>query len=218
MTGISQTELPVQVAKGVIRGDDAALADAYRVLAQPVMNLATRILKDRQLAEEVVQDTFIDLVEKSSQIRESQAIAGWVRTVATNHCLMRLRSPWHAKRVNLEADEFDQSRTDGDERSTTPDHSAEDTIEKAFGQLSVETRAVVWLHDVEGYTHKEIGELMGKTTSFSKSQLARGYEKLLSWRENQVRAQSMSQGLDHTINEKRDVAIDTGYIKPTCAS
>ena len=102
MTGISQTELSAQVAKGVIRGDQVALADAYRVLAQPVMNLAARILKDKQLAEEVVQDTFIDLVEKSKQIREANAIAGWVRTVATNHCLMKLRSPWHAKRVDLE--------------------------------------------------------------------------------------------------------------------
>ena len=41
--------------------------------------------------------------------------------------------------------------------------------------------AVVWLHDVEGYTHEEIAELMGMTTSFSKSQLARAHQKLRRW-------------------------------------
>ena len=40
------------------------------------------------------------------------------------------------------------------------------------------SRAVVWLHDVEGYTHREIGEALGRTTSFSKSQLARAYHRL----------------------------------------
>ena len=40
------------------------------------------------------------------------------------------------------------------------------------------SRAVVWLHDVEGFTHKEIASLMGKTESFSKSQLSRAYQRL----------------------------------------
>jgi RNA polymerase sigma-70 factor (ECF subfamily) len=40
---------------------------------------------------------------------------------------------------------------------------------------------VVWLHDVEGYTHDEIAALMGKTTSFSKSQLARAHQRLRRW-------------------------------------
>ena len=40
------------------------------------------------------------------------------------------------------------------------------------------SRTVVWLHDVEGFTHKEIAKLMGKTESFSKSQLSRAYQRL----------------------------------------
>ena len=49
---------------------------------------------------------------------------------------------------------------------------------EALEGLSDTARVVVWLHDVEGYTHGEIGELMGKTTSFSKSQLSRAHERL----------------------------------------
>src|SRR5467141_4097080 len=51
-------------------------------------------------------------------------------------------------------------------------------LERAFEQLSETSRAVVWLHDVEGYTHEEIAEQMGKTVSFSKSQLARAHVRL----------------------------------------
>ena len=51
-------------------------------------------------------------------------------------------------------------------------------LEAALSKLSETSRAAVWLHDVEGYTHEEIAELMGKTVSFSKSQLSRAHARL----------------------------------------
>jgi len=54
-------------------------------------------------------------------------------------------------------------------------------LEAALERLSETSRAVVWLHDVEGYTHEEIASMMGKTPSFSKSQLARAHARLRSW-------------------------------------
>jgi RNA polymerase sigma-70 factor (ECF subfamily) len=51
-------------------------------------------------------------------------------------------------------------------------------LERAFEQLSETSRVVVWLHDVEGFTHEEIAERMGRTVSFSKSQLARAHARL----------------------------------------
>jgi RNA polymerase sigma-70 factor (ECF subfamily) len=59
-------------------------------------------------------------------------------------------------------------------------HGGDDQIalERALAELSDTARAVVWLHDVEGYTHREIGKMMGRTASFSKSQLARAHDRL----------------------------------------
>jgi RNA polymerase sigma-70 factor (ECF subfamily) len=51
-------------------------------------------------------------------------------------------------------------------------------LERALDALPATARAVVWLHDVEGLTHREIAKLMGRTASFSKSQLARAHERL----------------------------------------
>ena len=51
-------------------------------------------------------------------------------------------------------------------------------LERALDRLGETARLVVWLHDVEGYTHAEIGTLLGGTSSLSKSQLARAHERL----------------------------------------
>jgi RNA polymerase sigma-70 factor (ECF subfamily) len=51
-------------------------------------------------------------------------------------------------------------------------------LDAALAALPPVSRAVVWLHDVEGFTHKEIATLMGRTESFSKSQLSRAYQRL----------------------------------------
>lgn len=190
MAGIVGTELAPDVAQGVMRGDRAALAAAYESLAQNVLNLAMRILQNRSLAEEVLQDTFVDLLEKWAQIQAVDRIPAWVRAVATNHCLMKLRSPWMARKLDIETDVVLDATQATSRREEWPN------IEKALASLPVETRAVIWLHDVEGFTHKEIGELMGKTTSFSKSQLTRGYERLLAWSEGRENAKNLNMPAD----------------------
>ncbi len=172
MAKFADLHLDSGVIRGLKRGDRHAQAVAYRTLAPAVMGMAVRILQDVGIAQEVVQDTFVELIEKAHTLNDPNAVLGWVRKVAVNHCLMRLRSPWHKRRVTLELIE-DVDVANGAAR-------IEDMrdIERALGALEAETRMVVWLHDVEGYTHREIGTLLGRTASYSKSQLARGYRKL----------------------------------------
>ena len=171
MAGFSKVSLDADTARGLKRGNPVAQSEAYRLLAAPIMSMAQRILQDRGLAEEVVQDTFVSLLERAHTLRNAQAVVGWVRQTAVNHCLMRLRSPWQQRRTASEPfDEADQASPGSDDLYD---------LERALGRLGADTRMVVWLHDVEGYTHQEIGTLFNKTSSYSKSQLSRGYQKLL---------------------------------------
>ncbi|MEM7098759.1 MAG: sigma-70 family RNA polymerase sigma factor [Pseudomonadota bacterium] len=199
-SSFAKVEISPNVASRVLRGESAAIAQAYEVMAQAVMNLAYRMLNDRQMAEEVLQDTFIDLLEKYSQIKSPGAISPWVRTVAVNHCLMKLRSPWHARRSAQDADAVFEQHPDmhvqQDSSVSTQD------LESALGVLNPDSRAVLWLHDVEGYTHKEIGHLMGKTASFSKSQLARAYGKLMGWRSNPA-ATNVKKNIENDDENRR---------------
>lgn len=172
MAGFAPTKLNEETAEGLKRGDPAAQAEAYRILAPPIMGMAVRILGDRGLAEEVVQDTFVTLIERADSLRNAAAAVGWVRQTAINHCLMRLRSPWQQRRVGEPLAEVT------DPSQSAPREENLRDLERALARLGPETRMVLWLHDVEGFTHREIAGLFGKSESFSKSQLARGYEKL----------------------------------------
>ena len=154
------------------RGDTAAQGHLYETFAPMVYTLARRMLVSPALAEDVLQETFVEVLRKLHTYRGEAALGFWVRRIAVNKCLMYLRSSWNSRRVE----------TDAIESLYPPvrDARAEDQIalEHALASLSDSSRMVVWLHDVEGYTHKEIGTMMGRTASFSKSRLARAHKRL----------------------------------------
>jgi RNA polymerase sigma-70 factor (ECF subfamily) len=129
-------------------------------------------------AEDLVQETFIEVMRSIKQFRGEAAIGSWIRRIAVTKALMFLRSAWTARSQSL-ADNWDDM-TPGDAASHGISRHPDDAmdLDAALANLPSVSRAVVWLHDVEGYTHKEIAAAMGKTESFSKSQLSRAYQRL----------------------------------------
>ena len=126
-------------------------------------------------AEDLLQDTFIEIMRNIGQFRGEAPIGAWVRQVAVSKALMFLRSSWQRQGRSL----------DDDWEETTPgvqpareSHDEVIDLDSALARLPDTARAVVWLHDVEGFTHREIGQFMGKSESFSKSQLSRAYQRL----------------------------------------
>jgi RNA polymerase sigma factor (sigma-70 family) len=154
------------------RGDRQAHADLYTALAPTVYTLARRMLASEALAEDVLQETFVEVLRKIRAFRGEADFGSWVKRIAINKCLMHLRSGWCARRGAMPDVETLREPGCGDsvERQIA--------LDWALAQLSDTARVVVWLHDVEGYTHNEIGRMMHRTTSFSKSQLARAHEHL----------------------------------------
>ncbi len=153
-------------------GDPEALETLYRAYEVPVYNLARRICRTAEDAEDVLQETFFEVCRSIGRYREEGTLWGWIRTIAASKALMRLRRNKYRDTDELH-DEVIGSRRD-------ETHLRMD-LEAALERLSETSRAVVWLHDVEGYTHEEIAGMMGKTASFSKSQLARAHARLRRW-------------------------------------
>ncbi|HEX5340132.1 MAG TPA: RNA polymerase sigma factor, partial [Gammaproteobacteria bacterium] len=141
------------------QGEAAAQAELFRLFGRAVYTLARRLLVKPELAEDVLQDTFVEVLRNLSTFRGEAPFGMWLRRIAVNHCLMHLRSPWQRRR--LELDDGDES---GMLRSIDAGLDALD-LERALEALPAEARAVVWLHDVEGYTHQEIGRMLNATTS-----------------------------------------------------
>jgi len=153
-------------------GDAAALESLYKAYEVPVYSLARRICRTAEDAEDVLQETFFEVCRSIGRYRGDGSLWGWIRTIAASKALMRLRRNKYRDTDELEDDAPSHRKQD---------HHLRMDLEAALERLPETSRAVVWLHDVEGYTHEEIAGMMGKTVSFSKSQLARAHTRLRSW-------------------------------------
>lgn len=182
MDTASGQSIDVELLERARLGDTAAHAELYRAYAPMVYTVARRLLGSNAAAEDALQDCFVEVIRKASHYRGDAGIHGWIRQIAINKALSQLRSPWLRRRV-LAA----PPRVDGEMARPDPAEPGHDPNERiashlalsaALDSLAATARAVVWLHDVEGYTHEEVGRLMGRSTSFSKSQLARAYRQL----------------------------------------
>lgn len=179
MSRFSEASVDQATITGARRGDASAQEQVYRTFSRAVYSLAMRLTQRQALAEEILQDTFFIVLTRFDTYREEAPLGYWIREIAVNRCLMELRSGWHRKvrLFNPEPGAVDamENGTDSAIDSTPVDGL---DLERALTRLADTGRAVVWLHDVEGYTHQEIATLMGKSSSFSKSQLARAHKKL----------------------------------------
>ena len=107
----------------------------------------------------------------------SGAVAGPRRTAPVRQSY-RAPCQGQTRQPSLSSEPLDRSASWWRQREDT---ALRMDLEASLERLSETSRAVVWLHDVEGYTHEEIAAMMGKTPSFSKSQLARAHVRLRRW-------------------------------------
>ena len=174
MSKFADIQIDRAIVKRAARGDARAHEIIYRAFAAPVYSLSLRFTRAPAQAEDLVQETFIEIMRSIAKFRGEAALGSWIRRIAVSKALMYLRSAWTARGQSL-ADDWDDV-TPGDAAthgvSSRPDMALD--LDAALANLPSVSRAVVWLHDVEGFTHKE----MGRTESFSKSQLSRAYQRL----------------------------------------
>nr|WP_282452585.1 sigma-70 family RNA polymerase sigma factor [Lysobacter sp. CAU 1642] len=156
------------------RGDVQAFEELYRTFARPVHALAWRLLQDADEAADVLHDVMLKVHHGLPGFRGEAPIWAWIRQIASNEALMRLRR--RSRLEYLPGDELPEPEDDG---THWPLQAAEQALlGEALAQLPAVTRAVIWLYHGEGLTHEEIGSAMGRSRSFSKSQLMRGVNRL----------------------------------------
>lgn len=176
MPRISEISLPDDLVAAARAGQVAALEAVHAATAGAIYTLLRRLVRRPAIAEELLQETFVDVLQHIGAYEGRCPLPAWIRTLAVNRALMYLRSPWHRGLEWLDKD------PGGPDRLPAPAcdaHAPLDAgLERALMTLPALSRAVVWLHDVEGFTHAEIGLALGRTPSFSKSQLSRAHRRL----------------------------------------
>jgi len=168
-----ELDVPQSLVDRARGGDVAAFEQLYRRFERPVFNLAWRMLGDADAAREILQDAMLKVFQRIGQYRSDAPFWAWLRQIVMNEALMRLRRD---RRFDIDADAETDEIVDAD----APPWVRADALalERALGKLPALTRSVLWMYHVEGYSHPEIADLVGKTVSFSKSQVARGTARL----------------------------------------
>jgi RNA polymerase sigma factor (sigma-70 family) len=188
---LADIDVPEGLIAGARAGSESACGRLYAALAPSTFGLIRRLVGPRALAEDLFQDTMMAVYEHLDDYRGEGPFGAWVRRIAVSKCLMYLRSPWHRARFELAARGERSALGRDHEREheltelggpVVPAPAAECLdVERALASLSPTSRAVVWLYEVEGYSHQEIAQAFGRTVSFSKSQLARAHRRLREW-------------------------------------
>jgi RNA polymerase sigma-70 factor (ECF subfamily) len=153
-------------------GDETAFRALYRRHTPALYRLALRLGGgDGPWAEEVVQRAWIRAVEGLSSFAWRSSLSSWLGGIAIN-CAREL---WREARTRSETALAEESPVAAP-RSLAPEERVD--LERAIERLPAGYREVFVLHDVEGYTHEEIGGLLGIESGTSKSQLSRARQRL----------------------------------------
>ncbi len=165
-------------------GDPEAFGALYRKHSNRVYKLCLGMVKDATLAEDMVQDAFLQAFRRIHTFRGDSQFSTWLYRIAVNAVLMYFRRCKTNPLANAETErEDDEQEAPHSERFSTLDLrlvSSTDRIElhRAVQMLPPGYRIMFILHDVEGYEHAEIASLLGCTPGNTKSQLFKARRRL----------------------------------------
>lgn len=158
--------------EGAARGDPRAVRALYERYAPRVFAVVRRMAGENDLAQDWAQESWIRIFRALPSFRGESRFSTWIHRIAVNTALQALRSAGTRARREGEMPAVVAIPPE------TRDVLLEDRLESALDQVPEGMRTVLVLHDVEGYTHEEIGSLLGINPGTSKSQLFKGRAKM----------------------------------------
>jgi len=190
-------------------GNVTAFEELYKSNHRRVYSLCLRMTQNTTEAEDLTQDVFVQLFRKLETFRGEASFVTWLHRLTVNVVLMHFRKP--AMRMERTTDDGEMptrvvAGTANPARMSLIDHIS---LDHAIKQLAPGYRAVLILHDVEGYEHEQIGKILGCAVGTSKSQLHKARLKLRRLLEGQTRYRHRahkSQGQLPSLNFQQQLA------------
>lgn len=172
--------------EGCLRGDRKAQAALYTRFAPKMYGVCLRYAANSDEAEDILQEGFVKVFRKLESFRSEGSFEGWVRRIFVNTAIEHFRRKTYLQPIT----EREEESFEGAYLSAL-DTMAEKDVVSLIQQLSPGYRTVFNMYVVEGYSHKQIAEMLGISEGTSKSQLSR--------------AKQILQGLVQKHIEKRKV-------------
>lgn len=171
-----------ELMRKVALGDRAAFGQLFDRYHQLALNLAWRVLSERQEAEDVVQETFLQLWRDAGSYKPERGnVSTWIVTITRSRAIDKLRS-WKSRRIadlGIEREE-EENLTEHlpDPAATQESLDNRLLVRKAFGSLAVEQRVVIEMAYYEGMSQSEIAEALREPLGTIKTRIRSGLIKL----------------------------------------
>lgn len=156
-------------------GNRQAQFELYKLYSKAMYNVCLRMVKSELDAEDILQNSFVDIFTKLDTFQFQSSIGAWIKRIVLNNCINFL------KRNRVHFEELDERFTNLKEEERSDDEQVGLTVERvnrALFELPDGYRVVFSLYMLEGYDHKEIAEILNITEATSKSQFSRAKSKL----------------------------------------
>ncbi|MGB0985390.1 MAG: RNA polymerase sigma factor [Saprospiraceae bacterium] len=170
-----------EIVEACMSGSRQAQFQLYKLYSKAMYNICCRMLNSEADAEDILQNSFMDVFSKLHYFRFESSIGAWIKRIVVNNCINFLKK----KRLQIvdigEKDVVDDSKKEvwNDSQLNVKE------INAAINLLPDGYRVVLNLYLLEGYDHQEIGEILSISASTSKSQYSRAKKKLRGILENQ---------------------------------
>jgi len=207
------------------RGDAEAFASLFHAHKMRVYSLCLRMTNNTAEAEDLAQEAFLQVFRKLATFRAESAFSTWVYRIAVNTVLMHFRKKSPC-RVSLDESYCDQ----GDSKPTRREYGTRDgrletsvtrvALTRAISELPQGYRVIFILHEVDGYQHSEIAELLGCSVGTSKSQLHKAKLRIREILTSTIQAQHQYSARTSTLtasNRKSEKARNAP-VRSTLAS
>jgi RNA polymerase sigma-70 factor (ECF subfamily) len=165
-----------QLVAAVLAGQASAERELYDRHVDRIYRLAFRMAGDDTLARDFTQDTFVRAFGRLADFRREASLATWLHTIATSVILNGLKKVRRIRSREIDGDALPEVAIT--RREAEPDLKLK--MARAIDALPDGYRMVFVMHDVEGYTHEEIGSALGIQSGTSKAQLFRARARLRS--------------------------------------
>ena len=169
----------LQLIDACIKGDRASQKALYDRLAPRMYPLCIRYVNDREMAEDILQDGFVTLFTRLDTYKGEGSFDGWARKIFVTTALMSLRK----KDALKMSEDLEVARGLKTDISGQMENIGYKELMAMIGELPPGFRTVFNMYAIEGYSHKEIGEMLGISETTSRTQLSRAR----IWLQNKIK-------------------------------
>lgn len=178
-----------ELVRSARRGDAAAFEELVRLHLRAAYAVAHAVTNDPNDAEDVTQDAFIAALERLEECKDPDRFSGWLLRIVRNRAL-NLRRSQGVRAARPLAEAVDAAGASNPERDTARALLREE-LSTALDGLTETQRQVVVLHDLEGYKHREIGEVLGISEGASRFHLSTARATLRGLLSNRQKGESI---------------------------